>query len=340
MKNCLFLALMLFLSMVSNAGEITLNNGDRLSGELTQILGGNVFWKSENVGDVVIKIEKIQSISTATQFQTPDLDGPCLITGLEAGILDFECTPTGASRMYFTSIDRLETYFDPTDIKPTYRGKLVASGRQKSGNTNEKSWSIDSETTYRNDDRRHQTKVDYDKLDADSDNAGDRLVLRYAYDWFYRESWYWFNNLELGFDEPADIESRFRYGTGLGYQAWDRPSSALAIESGLSYVSETSEDPITLVPEFQSRDRFAAWRWSLDFRHLLMGKVQLFHKHQAIFSLEDSDEWTLETETGASAPFVGNIYGEVKIEYDVNNEPAEDKRREDTQINVGVGYNW
>lgn len=340
MNKSLFWALIMFLSVAVTAGEISLNNGDRLSGELIQIVGDSLFWKSENFGDVVIKLEKVQTLTTSTPFQTADLEGPCLITGLAGGILDFHCTKTGASRMYLASVQKLETYFDPTDIKPTYRGKLVAAGRQTSGNSDEKSISIDSETVYRSGDRRHQTKVDYDKLDADNDRAGDKLVLRYAYDWFYRESWYWFNNLEVGFDEPADIESRFRYGTGLGFQAWDRPTSALALESGLSYVSETSEEPLALVPSFQSRDRFAAWRWSLDFRHLLFGKAQLFHKHQAIFSLEDSDEWTLETETGVSAPFIGSLYGEVKIEYDVDNEPAEGKRREDTQINVGVGYTW
>lgn len=340
MKNQLVWSLLLFVvSASASAGEIVLTNGDRLSGELLNIEGGSLHWQSDSLGDVAIGIALIQSINTDTQVANAELNGPCQIIGLEGANLTYRCGDT-AGDLPLTADTNLDTYKDPNIVVSEYRGKLVAAGRQRSGNTEEKSISVDSEAVYRRGDMRHQAKIDFDTLDDDSDNSGDRLVLRYDLDWFFKERWYWFNGLQAGYDEPADIESRYRYGTGLGFQVWDTQNSALALQSGLSYVSETEEDPVIPDPAFEATNRFTAWQWSLDYRQILFGKAEFFHKQLLIKSLEESEDWNLETETGISAPFIGSLYGEIKVDYDVDNTPADDKRREDTQVNVGVGYSW
>lgn len=340
MKNSLLWALMLFMPYPALAGQIILSNGDRLSGELQRIEDGKLYWQADSIGEVGIEAGLVQSINTNTEVSSEELAGPCLINGVENGDLYFRCESGATGSIALNVVRKVETYQDPDLVPVDYRGKLLVSGRHSSGNTEEKSYSVDSETLYRRGDRRHQTKIDYDSLNSESDTAGDKLVLRYGYDWFFRQRWYWYNNLRGGFDEPADIESRYRYGTGLGFQVWDHQDSALSLESGLSFVRESVEDPATPDPDFEKTRRFAAWQWTLNYRHLLLGKAEFFHKHQLINSLEDSNDWNLETETGISAPFIGKLRGEIKVDYDVDNSPAEDKQREDTLINVGLGYNW
>ena len=338
-KNFIWPLLWLF-SVTVIAGEIRFNNGDRLSGELGKIDNGKLYWLSDSVGEVAIAFNVVQSLSTSTQISSKAVPGPCEVTGFGNSSLNYRCENGQSGNITLNDDLAVVKYVDPSMIQVDYRGKLIASGRHSTGNKEEKSYAIDSETAYRRGNHRHQSKIDFDSVDNDSENAGDRLVLRYSYDRFFRDKWYWYNSIQSRFDEPADIESRYTYGTGVGYQVFDTQSSALSLESGVTYVRESLEDPETPDPDFEASDTFAAWQWTLDYRVLLFGRAELFHKHQLVKSLEESEDWTVETETGVTAPFVGKLYGEVKVDYDVDNSPAEDKRREDTQITVGLGYSW
>jgi hypothetical protein len=163
---------------------------------------------------------------------------------------------------------------------------------------------------------------------------------RYTLDWFFRERWFWYNAVSLGGDERRGIENYYTAGTGTGFQFWESRRTALAVTSGLMYLNESYEVPEEPAPDFEDSDDRAAWRLALDFRHRLPLGVSLFHKNELVRSFAEAEDWQLTTATGLSTMLAERLYSEVKFDYNVNNQPQQDRQREDIRMLVGVGYEW
>ncbi|MEX1032546.1 MAG: DUF481 domain-containing protein [Cellvibrionaceae bacterium] len=335
---CLLLGL--FLAPLTFGDELVLRNGDRIEGELVRIQGEDLVWHSPVLGEVSLKASEIDRVDVSSAVKLDGHAQPCYWLSMSQGILEFECEDGDRGYVDIMSLDLVMPYSVYEGGDYNYRGKLTVSGRQRSGNNEEKNWVADSETLFRRGDFRHETRLRYNSItlnEADPERRGDA---RYSLDWFFDERWFWYNNLQFGFDEPASIDERYIYGTGVGYQLWETSVSALSLETGFDYVKEHFIEPAMPTDAFEPTSEAAAWRWAVDYRKLLPLNASLFHKHQLIKSLEESNDWLLETETGVSLPINGRLSTEIKVEYDVNNLPVEGNRREDKQISVGVGYSW
>jgi putative salt-induced outer membrane protein YdiY len=343
-KALLRLSLFFLMSTVIVAtihgGEILFTNGDHLSGELVKIEARKLYWQTEVGGELVVPLENLADISTTALIQTDELPGPCVITGANNGSFAYLCDDGASGIMTLSEFDYVEPYGESIPAASVFRGKLFAVGRQSTGNSEQRSWAANQESSYRRGEHRHQTEVDFDTLEKGTEEAEATLSARYTYDWFVNQRWYWHNNIQGGFDEAAAVDQRYHLGTGVGFQVWDRDDRALSLESSITYVSEQFSVPPGATAEFESEATFAAWQWGLNYRHALTKDAEFFHKQQFVQSLEASADWSLETETGLTVPVVGGIYGEIRVDYDVDNTPVENARREDAKFSVGFGYTW
>lgn len=341
MKRLLCCPLLFFLiSSWTVAGELVLLNGDRLAGTFVRIQGETLVWSSDNFGEIQVPTSKVESIQTRTAMKLDGHEAPCYWVAVTSGDVRFECDDGDRGEVHIMSLNMVIPHQQYAGGHYNYRGKLSASGRKSSGNKEEEIWSIDSETLFRRGDYRHEVNFEYDSIAQRQDETEGRGRLRYSLDWFFEEKWFWYNNIRLGFDEPANIQESYIYGTGLGYQVWETSISALSVETGADFLKELYREPESPTADFEPANRTAAWRWAMDFRYLLPRNTALFHRHQLIQSLEQTDDWMLETETGISMPLAGRLFTEIKMEYDVDNQPAEGSVREDKQVTVGVGYSW
>jgi putative salt-induced outer membrane protein YdiY len=340
-KRLLCCPLLFFLfSPLAFAGELVLYNGDRLAGEFVRIQGEALVWNSDNFGEIQVPTSKVDSVQTGIAMKLDGHEQPCYWVSVAEGHVRFDCVDGDSDEVHIMSLNMVIPHQEYAGGHYNYRGKLSASGRRSAGNKDEEIWAVDSETLFRRGDHRHEVQVEYDSLSKNESETESRGRVRYSLDWFFEEKWFWYNNIRFGFDEPANIQESYVYGTGLGYQVWETSISALSLETGADFVKELFEEPESPTPDFLSENRTAAWRWALDFRYLLPRSAGLFHRHQLIQSLEETEDWLLETETGISMPLTGQLFTEIKAEYDVDNQPAEGGVREDKQITVGVGYSW
>lgn len=332
--------LLFFLGPLTFAGELILTNGDRLEGEFVRVQGENLVWKSTTAGELEVNTSEVDSVQSSMAFKLDGHDKPCYWISMEKGLVHFQCDDGDSGVVNLMSLNMVIPYPQYAGGHYTYRGKLTLSGRRASGNKEEELWAVDSETLFRRGDYRHQTEIEFDSISQNGQSARSQGKFRYSLDWFFEEQWFWYNNLRFGFDEPASIDESYVYGTGVGYQVWETSDTALSVEAGFDYVKEHFNAPAMPTPEFEAVNTTAAWRWALDFRYVLPRNSSLFHRHQLTKSFEQSNDWRLETQTGISLPVTGQLYSEIKLDYDVDNLPVEGSVREDKQITIGVGYSW
>lgn len=332
--------LCLAVSPLASGGQLILSNGDNIEGELVKIQGEDLVWQSPIAGEIKVKTSLVESVQTAMPLKLDGHEEPCYWLSVREGRVLFQCDDGEAGSVDLMALSMVIPHQKYAGGDYSYRGKVTVSGRQSEGNKQERLWAVDSEALFRRGDYRHESKIEYDSISQNDEAAESRGKLRYSLDWFLDENWFWYNNLQYSFDQPANIDQSYVVGSGIGYQIWENTISSLSVETGFDYVKESFSAPDGATAEFRPDNETTAWRWALDFRYLLPRNSAFFHRHQLMRSVEDSTDWLLETETGLSMPLSGNLYTELKVEYDVDNLPVEGTLREDKQVTVGVGYSW
>ncbi|MCT2529505.1 DUF481 domain-containing protein [SAR92 clade bacterium H921] len=290
-----------FIAITSaSADELVLANGDLLKGETVSQSATHLLWRSDNFGNLSIPLTNISSINGA------------------------EFLPTAAKKV--------EPAITVASFTNSYKGGLSVTGAYASGNEEREDWDIEGTTTWRTGDYRHDTKINYESHSLDGSAANEEYQLGYGLDFFFREKWFWKNGATWGGNENRAIDQYYSVGSAIGRQLWDTESSALAAESGLTWISEKFND-------LSTNDRLT-WSWSADYRRILLQSLELFHTHTLLVSVSDVKDSEIRADIGLKAPLVDSLFTELKLEWIYDNQPGLDTKASDSQLTIGVSYSW
>lgn len=336
-----FLLSILFCCVNVHAGHIELTNGDRLMGNLVRIQGDYVIWKSENFGEQQIPKLKVKNLVGSKPLKISGNKTPCILEGMEDENLVYYCgLRSRMNRTSLLSIEVMTPFDDFVADKFIHTGRVGIWGAYVRGNEVRDEWNLQAELSMRRGEWRHTFKGEYAEASWQHSPPSLKWNARYTLDWFFRERWFWFNNLSLGAEEQRALEHYASLGSGTGYQFWESSATAFALKGGLSYFDEQYSVPASAEDSFDPSDTFAAAYLATDFRYRLPWGVGFFHNNELIQSFDEGDNWHLKTATGLSAMLISKIYSELKLDYNVDNLPQPGKKARDTRMSVGVSYKW
>ncbi|MFC3156368.1 DUF481 domain-containing protein [Gilvimarinus japonicus] len=341
MKKLGLIVLLLLNASAAQAGFVELFNGDRLEGDFVKLDGESLVWGSSNFGDVKIARSKIKNISTTMPMKLSGSATPCLIDGMKQEYLFYSCGGDPDQRSVpLASLEIMLPFESHIEGEYTYRGKFGLSGFFAEGNDIRSDIKMKTHIEYRRSEFRHNANIEYASYSSDREAPDELWLGRYTLDWFFRERWFWTNDVSVGADESRGVEQYYTLGSGTGYQFWENSDTALALTAGLTYLNEKYEIPDEPEDDFSEVNERFALRLGTNFRYLLPFGVSFFHENEITRSLEDSSDWRLTSGTGLSTLLAGSLYSEVKVDYNIDNQPQQDKEREDTRLMVGVSYEW
>ncbi len=334
----------------ASAGELVLNNGDRVAGELDGYLNNTISWKSDNFGVISVAANQIKELKTSSVISINDSAEACRWESLEQWVLTYNCEQSGRGTMPLADVVAMGPYVSPDwEPAPKFEGKVTATGRRASGNKEEEELEVTSKTLYEVGDYRHTLNFDFESNSKNEEDAEEQLDVKYALDWFFAERWFLYGEAQFNYDETRNIDERYILGPGVGYQILATNSTSFSVQGGVDYVKENFAEPdmVMAMPmppmmmmEFDSSRERAAYRLGMDFTHIFSNDISIYHNNQYIESTNNSSDWVFESETGISIPLVGSLYTEVKLDYDIDNLPPEARERSDTELTVGLGYAW
>ena len=83
-----------------------------------------------------------------------------------------------------------------------------------------------------------------------------------------------------------------------------------------------------------------AAQWLVNYDQYFFKKfVQLFHRQNGYVSLEDSENWLIETRQGLRFPIYKGFTATVQYSYDYENDPAPDAEEKwDSEFMLLMGY--
>ncbi len=341
MQVRLCLLLLLLFWGPAQAGYVELYNGDRLEGDFVRLDGERLVWASTHFGEVRIPRQNIKDISTTMPMKISGSATPCLIDGMKQEYLFYTCGGDPDQRSVpLAALDVMLPYESHVEGEYTFKGRFSLSGFVARGNERREDIKMRTQMDYRRSEFRHAAILEYASYSTNNNPADDVWMTRYTLDWFFRERWFWTNDISVGGDESRAVEDYYSFGSGTGYQFWENSKTALSLTAGLTYLHERYEIPEEPAEDFERVNERLGSRLGTNFRYELPLGISFHHKNEWIRSLDESSDWRLTSSTGFSTMIVGALRSELKVDYNVNNQPQPGKRREDTRMSVGISYDW
>lgn len=326
------------LSCAALADTVTLRNGDRITGKVVRKENENLVFKTPYAGDIKIRWLDIAGLRTDEPVQVMLNDETSLSATFTPAETPGQVTLKAGDIIRTAPIDLDKiAYINPS---PEISGKGVRfTGRVNigltatSGNSETENLYVDAEMVARTKTNRYTVGATAQRSSEDGNETADRTTLYSKYDHFLTEKRYLYTNASFVQDEFKDLNLRSVLGAGVGHQFFESKRTNLSLEGGLTFVNEdfiNADD-----------DQYLAARWALNYdRYFFKDRLQFFHKHEGLQSLENSEDLLIRSETGVRVPLTENLNTSVQVNAEWDNSPPPGTEDTDLTYLLNVGYNW
>jgi putative salt-induced outer membrane protein YdiY len=314
----------------ARADEVTLKNGDRLTGDIVRMGEGNLVFKTLYAGEVKIDWKEVQSIRSKAPVKVQMLDGSVL-----QGIL----TSPSPDRIVVTSDQFGPTMAIPlTNIQalnppPMVRhsGAFNLAGVVAKGNSDSTAINASALYTLRADRHRFGVEGKYNYGEQSGKVNVRNLLAQLTYDVFITKRAFFNTFASFEQDTFQDLNLRSTIGAGPGYQFIDTKQTQLSATVGVAYVNEdwrTREDTGSV-----------AGHWGVNFTTALIpDRLIFFHRQEGFYDFKAPNAWRLRADQGVRVPVYKQFA--VNLEYDLryNSNPVPGRKKSDHLYIVGISY--
>ncbi len=319
-------------------GEVLLNNGDRITGTITQVVDGKLTVESPAVGELVIPLTEIRTFTTDDAVDVVLHDGSVVKQKLSASEQPGTVLATGGAAADQTIAFADLGAVNPPDKTRSWQGTIRGGLLVTTGN---------SETTQANVGINLTRRTEFDRLTFDGqylfgrqENADtgedetttDNWSVVGKYDYFFTDQFYVFALSRIERDRIANLDIRVAPSVGVGYQWLESDRTNFNTEAGLGWVYEDFRND-------DSNDYFAA-RLAYHLDHAINERVTLFNNVEYIPSLERGDEFNVNADIGLRVSLTKNMFSEGKVEWKYDSQPAPGADKEDVRYILSVGWTF
>lgn len=324
-------AVLPFFPSASNvyADKVVLDNGDTLSGTVVKLQEGKLTLKTDYAGSFQIEAAKIEFVVTDKPVEVHTTRGEVFkgtLKAVDSGKLTVEEKPD--RKTIGIEWETVSAINPPP--KGVWKGNVAIGGSLRSGNTDQAALSVGFSVMRRTEKDRFSLGFFFNYGEEEDEVTARNTHGTAKYDYFFSKQSYGYLGLELLNDKFQDIQMRTIVGPGLGYQVWEDPVKALAVEVGASYFSDNMRHG-------DDNDYITA-RFGLNFRYALL-KFIIFTDSLAYYpSLEKFATYTLRNEAALTTPLVARWVLKLANILQYNSDPANGIGKTDNQWILGLQY--
>lgn len=339
-----------FLPLPAAADEVRLKNGDVLTGEIVKKETGVLVFKTSYAGQIQIQWSEIETLKSDNPVHiiltdNSNLRGPLIDTTEPAAAKIQLAQAKDNSEKEDEDEDKKEREFDLAKtryINPTpdlsgegvrWTGNINAGGTLTQGNTETKLLRFDAETIARTQHNRYTLGGVFNRAQDHGHNTQFNTRGYGKYDHFLTPQWYAYANTTGENDRFRDLRLRTTTGAGSGYQIFETPNLNLAIEGGLNYIKQDY---------YVARDEsYPGARWAIKYDQLVFNSAtKLFHEHEVLIGLQDTNHILLSSKTGLRFPFLFNFNATTQLNYNWDSSPSPGREKADSTLLFTLGYGW
>jgi putative salt-induced outer membrane protein YdiY len=313
------------LVALAHADQITLSNGDRLTGSVTRKSGNTLTLRTAYAGELHLRWSAVASVVTDHPVNVLLDDGTTIRLRLSAAAGAGTETP---------ALVRIR-YINPTPEESgvgyrTLGHANLALSRTRGNSTNDL-YHAEAEWVLRA--KIHRLTVGGEGNYGRDGGAATTLNWRghARYDHFVKPKEFVYGRGSLEHDRFKDIRLRSIVGGGYGYQVFEDDNTSLSLRGGLDYVDVRHVEA--------NREGYAALGWGVDFRHRMSRlPLELFHTQDGTYGLGSKRDTVVQTRTGLRLPIDDRLSATAQVNVDWESKPAPGRKKTDTTLLMGLGY--
>jgi putative salt-induced outer membrane protein YdiY len=326
------LLLVLVAVPICRADQVTLDNGDHLTGTIKKLGSGKLVIRTEYAGDVTVDVKRITSLQTDSDVTVLLDDDTRLYGRLRGDGQKLEIVDSG-QQVQVTRVSKLEPG-RLTGEEWKFSGRVAIGASESSGNTNERNLNWDAEFVARQDKNRY-TLGGRGLYGSDEGVQTDNETLIYAqYDRFVSKKWYGYANANFENDKFDDIQLRAVGGGGVGYQWFDTDQTKLALEAGPAYVYANYYT--------QETEQFGALRLVTKVDYWLWKDAVQFYNYNELYPslTKNFDDSFARVQIGFRVPLVAKFMAILGLNFAWDKDPPAGKVPLDRTAIFSLTYQW
>lgn len=326
---CVFAGLVALLPLQASADEVVMDNGVTIKGTVTELSGDQLTITSDYAEPIKLKTGRISKIKTDNPVEVHMKNGEILKGNLKTGgdgIFAVE-QAAGVGR---EGIDMKNILAINPPVVKQWTGSVLAAGNYQTGNTDRSAFRLGADAVRRSDKDRFSMHFLYD-IAEEKDTMSSRSVYgALKYDYFFTKKFYGYLGVELLNDKFKDLNLRTIVSPGVGYQIWDDPIKALAVEAGLSYYSNDYK--------VASDKSWIAARLAGNFRYKITDSIMFTDELVLYPSLGNFSDFNMRNEAAISTALGSGWSLKLANILEYNNAPATGTKSTDSNSLLGLQY--
>lgn len=310
--------------------EVTLKNGDRVTGTVVAMAGGKLQVATAHSGTISIDWTQIASIQTESKVSVRLHSGETVegrLSTPEAGRL--HVIPEDVATPIPVAWGRV-TMLNPPPV--AWHGFVEAAGRTTDGNTHTNSVLLSAEAEQLAETYRILAKAVFRYGETSGVITERNSYGLGKYEYKFNPDLYGYASAELFSDRFKDLTLRTVVSAGAGYRVYASPEFDLSTELGFGFVDNNFR-------EADDESHSAARLGVLGRAKLPLG-FELTNSFVYYANFEDTADWQFRNE-GAVATSLGQGWTlRAGVITDFDNEPPEGLEEYDNTYFVGLGYRF
>ncbi len=323
MRIIVLAALTAIVSVPAAADEVTLKNGDQVTGKVAGLAGGKLQVDTEHAGSVKIDWSEIASIKTDAPVKVKLQDGT---------------TIDGRLSMQDGKLKVDATDVDPAAVKSmnepalAWHGGVDLAARASDGNTHTTSILLQGEAKFVAESYDILTRAiwRYGKASGELSERNFYGMGKYAY--HFSPVIYGYASAEFFSDSFKDLRLRTILSAGAGWHAIKSDEMELSVEGGLAYVIEDLRRG--------DDEDFLGARLAAHFRRALPLGFEFVDDVVFFPNFEEGDAWLLHNEASIGTSLGAGWTLKAGMITDYNNDAPDGVRKYDNVYYVGLGFKF
>lgn len=324
----------IFINTLS-ADEVTLTSGDHLYGQVLEVNSQHIVMDTAFAKALKIEQSAIETLNIEKPVQLVFSDGS-IQSGHVEKLKDSQLALTSKQDVIVFDASDLANHKQVEQVRRAkdivYKGAFDVGLRRSTGNNEEEDYQGALRLSARTANHRFTLQAAKRIEDNDGERTQDETFIALQADRFISEKWFAFASTSFEEDFEESLDLRATYSLGSGYQFYDRQDLTIRAELGLAYIDEKFEN--------DEDESYIGSRWAYDYTQELFSWVNTFHNHEILFSVENTEDINLRSQSGLEFPLNKYINAKLQANIDWNRTPAEGAATTDKEYLFTLGYKF
>ncbi len=334
---------LLGVSILSHAEQVTLKNGDRLTGAIVSMDGKKLVVKTSYAGDVSIDWAEVTQFSSdkplvITRTDKQVLSGTVATEGQDVTIT----TAQGSQKVTLADVSAMRSPADQAAYEKSLHpgmlegwtgggsfGLAVARGNSQTTNlalgfdatrkTAKDAWVVDAASVYSTDDKTSTTSA----------NSFQGLI---RYDHNLTKKLFAYGAFAGGYDELQDLNYRITPNGGLGFHAIASPKTTLDLLGGFGYTRESYTTGLT--------NNLLTATLGDEFAYKLFKSTTIVQNLYYLPALNDTSIYHITGNFGIATKVNGWLTSNLNFNDRYNSAPVLGNKKNDILFTAGLGFTF